>query len=252
MRAFTVSAVLLVCLLGGQAWGQDTEITSFRNGRITWSNSNPNLYYTVQWASSLTGGTWASSYSTLQDIQSWSSTITSEVPVFLRVMGSSNRVSYPAPVPKTGQTTSYASGDDGEHQAGVESPTPRFSDRLDGTVVDNLTGLMWTKDANLTTNPVLWADAIAYCNALTLAGHADWRLPNVRELLTLLDYGVSSGAMLPDGHPFTDAQGEDYWSGTSDPLFTDSFAYSVHMDLAESGGGIKDEFSNYVWAVRTP
>lgn len=45
-------------------------------------------------------------------------------------------------LPKTGQTTSYAPGDDGELQVGLAWPEPRFSDNGDGTVTDHLTGLM--------------------------------------------------------------------------------------------------------------
>jgi hypothetical protein len=50
----------------------------------------------------------------------------------------------PAPVPKTGQTTSYAIGDDGDLERGVEKPPlkDRFTDNGDGTVLDNLTGLI--------------------------------------------------------------------------------------------------------------
>ena len=55
---------------------------------------------------------------------------------------------YPAPVPKTGQTTSYTTGDDGDLEMGVPWPSPRFTDKGDGTVTDNLTGLIWLKDAN--------------------------------------------------------------------------------------------------------
>jgi len=46
----------------------------------------------------------------------------------------------PAPVPKTGQTTSYASGDDGDLELGTAWPSPRFTDHGNGTVTDNLTG----------------------------------------------------------------------------------------------------------------
>ncbi len=53
-----------------------------------------------------------------------------------------------APVPKTGQTTSYATGDDGILQKGVVWPIPRFKDNNNGTVTDNLTGLIWLKNAN--------------------------------------------------------------------------------------------------------
>ena len=54
----------------------------------------------------------------------------------------------PTPVPKTGQTTSYATGDDGDLERGAALVTPRFTDNLDGTVTDNQTGLIWLKDAN--------------------------------------------------------------------------------------------------------
>ena len=51
-------------------------------------------------------------------------------------------------LPQTGQTTSYGPGDDGAIQAGLAWPSPRFKDNADGTLTDNLTGLMWMKDAN--------------------------------------------------------------------------------------------------------
>src|SRR3990172_5700801 len=72
-------------------------------------------------------------------------------------------------IPKTGQTTCYDSagnviactgtGQDGEIQAGVPWPSPRFMDNGDGTVTDNLTGLIWLKNANCfgTRN---WASAL--------------------------------------------------------------------------------------------
>src|SRR5215831_9628931 len=54
----------------------------------------------------------------------------------------------PAPVPRTGQTTSYAARDDGALQKGVALPTPRFTNNNNGTITDNLTGLIWLKNAN--------------------------------------------------------------------------------------------------------
>ena len=59
-----------------------------------------------------------------------------------------------APVPKTGQTTSYANGDDGDLELGVASPNPRFTDNGDGKVTDNLTELIWLKNAKCTV--FLW------------------------------------------------------------------------------------------------
>lgn len=53
----------------------------------------------------------------------------------------------PAPVAKTGQSVIHSTGDDGESQKGVAWPNYRFTDNSDGTVTDNLTGLIWLKDA---------------------------------------------------------------------------------------------------------
>ena len=133
--------------------------------------------------------------------------------------GKSSRI--PAPVPQTGQTVSYADGDDGDLQMGVPWPDPRFSDRGDGTVRDNLTGLIWLKDAGCIGQQT-WVNALETCNALaspacgltdgSVAG--DWRLPNLRELQSLIDYGRFAPA-LPEGHPFTIEQFYFYWSSTT-------------------------------------
>ena len=48
---------------------------------------------------------------------------------------------------QTGQTTSYAPRDDGDLMKGIPPPIPRFTDNGDGTVLANLTGFLWTKDA---------------------------------------------------------------------------------------------------------
>lgn len=53
----------------------------------------------------------------------------------------------PAPVPKTWQLISYSPGDD-DQERGVMQPNPRITDNSDDTITDNLTGLMWLKDAN--------------------------------------------------------------------------------------------------------
>jgi len=115
-------------------------------------------------------------------------------------------------VGKTGQTTSYRTGDDGDLEPGVEWPSPRFTDNGD-TITDNLTTLMWAEDTNADGTKNL-TDAIAYCNALSLGGHSDWRLPNLKELQSLLDYGQTSPC-LPVGHPFVPADTVLYWTSTT-------------------------------------
>ena len=124
-------------------------------------------------------------------------------------------------VPKTGQTTSYGPRDDGALQRGVAWPTPRFTDNGNGTVTDNLTRLIWMKNANA-FGTLTWADALTTANTLESGTYGltdgskagDWRLPNVRELQSLLDYGRTNPA-LPAVHPFTEVQSSDYWSSTT-------------------------------------
>ena len=54
----------------------------------------------------------------------------------------------PAPVHKTGQIAQFAAGDDGDLSRGISWPEPRFIDSGDGTVKDQLTGLIWLKNAD--------------------------------------------------------------------------------------------------------
>ena len=112
-------------------------------------------------------------------------------------------------------------GQDGEIQAGVPWPTPRFIDNENGTVTDNLTGLIWLKNAD-GFGEVTWARALTHAHNLasgssgltdgSVAG--DWRLPNIRELYSLIDYGTGNPC-LPDGHPFTDVKSAIYWTSTT-------------------------------------
>jgi len=159
-----------------------------------------------------------------------------------------------APVPKTGQTTVYATGDDGALQKGVAWPTPRFTDNGNGTVTDNLTGLIWTKNANAFGTRT-WVQALSDANGLHdgIAGltdgskAGDWRLPNVQELQSLVDYGRSAPS-LPAGHQFTGVQVAYYWSSTTFVQTTGS-TWTVFFN----GGGVyPSEKSSiyYVWCVR--
>ncbi len=160
-----------------------------------------------------------------------------------------------AAVPKTGQETSYATGDDGDLEKGVAWPTPRFTDNGDGTVTDNLTGLIWLKDANCPNETKTWADALTYCNGLasgscgltdgSVAG--DWRLPNVKELPSLTDFGSSLPA-LPSGHPFTGVQAYYYWSSSTYVVDT-SHAWNMSMGDGTVRGYNKSNVY-YVWPVR--
>ena len=164
-----------------------------------------------------------------------------------------NALAQNAPVEKTGQTIYFATGDDGDHEAGVAWPVPRFTDNGDGTVTDNLTGLMWAQDAKLFGTRT-WNNAIADCNGLELGQkgcklYSDWRLPNVKELISLVDFG-NYNPPLPSGHPFINVQPSYYWSSTTLENFTVSAWYmfmghgSLHVNPKTN--------TYYVWPVRGP
>jgi hypothetical protein len=154
-------------------------------------------------------------------------------------------VAKPALVEVTGQTECFdtsgnlidcssaaGTGQDGDIQAGVPFPTPRFIDRGNGTVKDNLTNLIRLKNANCSTiNPANWATALSNANSLangqcglsdgSVAG--DWRLPNVKELQSLIDFGFSNPALSnaagtakwTEGNTFSGVLSTPYWSSTT-------------------------------------
>jgi hypothetical protein len=66
-----------------------------------------------------------------------------------------------------------------------------YTDNGDGTVTDNVTGLMWQQTM---VSKMTYDEAIEYANDSKLAGYSDWRIPNIKELFSLIDYsGASSG-----------------------------------------------------------
>ncbi len=180
--------------------------------------------------------------------------------LFLLPLSASFVLAQPAPVEKTGQTTSYTTGDDGDYEKGVAWPNPRFTDNGDNTVTDNLTGLMWTKDANL-WEPKTWAEAITACEKLEMGLngcniYTDWRLPNLFELESLRDMKYYSPALSntagtghwSEGNPFTSVKSGYYWSSTTGAYYTNDALY-VNMYSGTVASYSKSD-SYYVWPVR--
>jgi hypothetical protein len=169
-----------------------------------------------------------------------------------------------APIPETGQTTCWdasgtpilcaGTGQDGDLRAGVAWPVPRFTDRGNGTVRDNLTGLIWLQNANCFGSRQQWADALTDANTLaspscglsdaSVAG--DWQLPNVRELQSLIDFGHFDPA-LPQGHPFAGVQATWYWSSTAS---ADSPGLAWGVALSDGTTADIRGFAALVWPVR--
>ncbi len=60
---------------------------------------------------------------------------------------------------------------------------PSYTDNGDGTITDNVTGLMWEQDMG---DKISYADAFIKADASTLGGHSDWRVPTIKELYSLI------------------------------------------------------------------
>lgn len=162
-------------------------------------------------------------------------------------------------LPATGQISCYnrngqkipclGTGQDGELRTGIPWPKPRFK-IIEKVVLDKLTGLFWTKIADLAPGVVTWSEAfevIRELNKKYYGGFSDWRLPNINELESLVDCEYHSPALSLD-HPFENVR-EFYWSSTTsfyDPLW----AWALYLYKGAVGVGLKKGPYFYVWAVR--
>ena len=89
--------------------------------------------------------------------------------------------------------------------------SPCLATTTGDTVTDTGTGLMWQR--NLVVNLQLWRNALTMCEGLTLDGYTDWRLPNVKELHTIVDRSRSDPAI--DVQAFGgQTTGTAYWTGS--------------------------------------
>jgi hypothetical protein len=203
-------------------------------------------------------------------------------PRVLAVRGTSTG---PSGVWRTGQTACYNSsgtltdctgtGQDADLRAGTAWPDPRFTDNGDGTVTDNLSGLTWLQNANCANGTMNWPPGtrdwptaladVADLNATgTINGNdcgdtsngggqqTDWRLPNYKELLSLIDFGRYNLA-LPASHPFTGVIDYVYWTSTTssrnlaaawEVAMWDGFTQPTSKTTTYPG------YTNYVWPVR--
>ena len=184
----------------------------------------------------------------------------------------------PASVANSGQTGCYevdgtpivdcvgAMGQDGALQKGEALPTPRFTDNGNGTVTDNLTGLIWLQDANCFGTRA-WD--VALNDAATLNSgecglslsegsvEGDWRLPNQKELSSLVNLKYYDPALSnTEGNgnwseaegPFIGVQSNYYWS-SSTVIFFPSGAWNVNLKSGIVDGDDKAN-PHAVWPVR--
>ncbi|MHC4779157.1 MAG: Lcl domain-containing protein, partial [Planctomycetota bacterium] len=112
-----------------------------------------------------------------------------------------------------------------------------FFDNGDGTVTDRATGLTWMKTDS--GSAMDWKGALAHAEGLTHGGHGDWRLPTVKELQTLLDYGRAPDALDPSARgPAIDRifrlTETESWFWSSTTHIENQFAYYVCFGQAFS------------------
>ncbi len=181
-------------------------------------------------------------------------------------------------LPVTGQTTEYSAGDDGAYKKGTDLPSIRFCDNGDGTITDNMTGLMWIKNANAIQalypafdnfvdpdlyfivgcpsysgdGAVSWAKAQTFiaglnsgtypCGVTKTPRYTDWRMPTVNELETLINYSEQCGSLNSQG--FSDVSCTMYyWSCTAATItapngLSKDVAWSVGFPYATASGRI--------------
>jgi hypothetical protein len=160
----------------------------------------------------------------------------------------------PGQIAETGQITVYATYDDAYFattptlNVGVPWPIPRFTASGD-CVTDNLTGLMWSRDANL-DGLKSWDNASAFTNDITICGYSDWRLPNSKEIFSLIDRS-QYGPALPAGHPFAGVQSvldDLYWTSTT-YAFNTLGAWTVDLFRGGLNPHIKTDTA-FMWPVR--
>lgn len=191
------------------------------------------------------------------DAQYWSSTqyvsttINGAVTIFGVNFADGRIKGYPRDLGRLGTTaTHYVRYVRGNPNYGIN----KFQDNGDGTVTDTATGLMWTKADS--GKGMDWEDALAWVqqkNAENYLGYSDWRLPNAKELQSIVDYTRSpkttnSAAIDPvfETTPITDELGEtDYpyfWSSTTHVDAEGEGHYAVYVAFGEATG-----FMNGMW-----
>jgi hypothetical protein len=143
----------------------------------------------------------------------------------------------------------YTDYDDGYYQEGSDI-SPRFTDNNDGTITDNVTGLMWVKDGSgagcNNGSQTDWTNSISFCHGLTFAGHSDWRLPNVNELFSIINHSLSYPAV--DTTFFPNTQPSYYWTSTTGSGGT-TFAETIYLYNGQMNYDYKTS-AHYVRPVR--
>jgi hypothetical protein len=142
-------------------------------------------------------------------------------------MGAWSEVKLPDTSQVVSTTTTF--GEDSDYTTTPSANPQSFTDNGDGTITDNVTGLMWQKaDAGEMT----WENSVNNASAQTTGGYSDWRLPNPHELMSLFNYETGNPAMNATYFPPASPSAEYWWS-------RDVFGTSTtNVWCVNSGGGV--------------
>ena len=119
-----------------------------------------------------------------------------------------------------------------------------FVDNSNTTITDNATGLMWQQNDSDSVN---WDDAVEQCESATTASYDDWRLPNAKELQSIVDYSRSpdthnSAAIDPlfNSTSFTNEEGETdwgaYWSSSTHENYQNDGSNAAYLAFGRALG----------------
>ena len=173
--------------------------------------------------------------------------------MFLLTSAALSSAANQARVPVTGETGGAKGSENG-----TAWPSARFvveGGSISNCVRDQLTGLMWVRDLSTVKinggqNGVAtpWQNALDSVNG-GYCGYTDWRLPNINELKSLLNYGdkISPASWL-NRQNFVNVLNNGYWSSTSYASDT-SYAWFINFSSGFVVASSKN-LNAYVWPVR--
>lgn len=145
---------------------------------------------------------------------------------------------------------------DGALQNGKVWPTIRFVADVSGNcITDNLTGLMWVKNLNAVNSgsTLTWNAALTAADSGTWCGYSDWRMPNINELRSLVNYGYSKssdwlmygsgslGAPVCNGACFANVKASEYWTSSTSALYPNQ---ALNFNLSSEVSGSRNPLAS--------
>ena len=140
--------------------------------------------------------------------------------------------------PRGGEMTQFVRYVRGNADYGIND----FVDNGDNTITDNATGLMWQQGDSAGTYD--WEGALNYCESLDLSGYNDWRLPNAKELQSIVDYNeaptVTGSAAIDPIFDISDIQSY-FWTSTTH-LDSPQMSQAVYVTFGQALGYMNNQW----------